>query len=129
MMGTLGRLKTSVGGVAVAIASLSAAAGGASGARAEPVSVTPATMPRVATIDERYLSYNVEMAEVIGGKFWKPYDTLGKAARQATSAPAAPTSGGAGLQAGQDAAMFQARPPIDLTNPPRRPRPRASRAC
>jgi hypothetical protein len=32
-----------------------------------------ATLHRIATIDERYQSYNVEMAEVIGGNFWKPY--------------------------------------------------------
>jgi len=30
-------------------------------------------MPRIADVDERYQSYNVEMAEVIGGNFWKPY--------------------------------------------------------
>ena len=28
----------------------------------------------VATVDERYQSYNVEMVEVTGGEFWKPYD-------------------------------------------------------
>jgi heparanase 1 len=89
-------------------------------ARAQPVSIAPATLPAITTIDERFLSYNVEMAEVMGGKFWKPYDTLGNAAAQQsapTSATAASASGGAGLQAGQDAAMFQARPPIDLANP------------
>ena len=104
-----------------ALASFSAAVGGASPARAQPVPVAPATLPPVTTIDERYLSYNVEMAEVMGGKFWKPYDTLGNAAAQrsvASPTPAAPSSGssGAGLQAGQDASMFQARPPIDLSN-------------
>jgi hypothetical protein len=35
--------------------------------------VAPATMPRIATVDERYQSYNVEMLEVTGGNFWKPY--------------------------------------------------------
>lgn len=28
----------------------------------------------VATLDERYQSYNVEMVEVTGGEFWQPYD-------------------------------------------------------
>ena len=37
------------------------------------VSVTPASMARVGVVDDRYLSYNVEMLEVTGGKFWKPY--------------------------------------------------------
>src|ERR1044072_3496550 len=36
-------------------------------------SLAPANMLRIGTIDERYQSYNVEMLEVTGGKFWKPY--------------------------------------------------------
>jgi len=36
--------------------------------------VTLSRLPRIATVDERFQSYNVEMAEVIGGNFWKPYD-------------------------------------------------------
>ncbi|MHB1139909.1 MAG: hypothetical protein ACYC2O_13220, partial [Microthrixaceae bacterium] len=28
----------------------------------------------VATVDDRYQSYNVEMVEVTGGQFWQPYD-------------------------------------------------------
>src|SRR4051812_20841891 len=36
-------------------------------------SIAPTTMARVGTVDERYQSYNVEMLEVTGGKFWKPY--------------------------------------------------------
>ena len=35
--------------------------------------VIPASMSRIGTIDERFQSYNVEMLEVTGGKFWKPY--------------------------------------------------------
>ena len=73
---------------------------------AQPIAVSPATMPRVATVDQRYQSYNVEMAEVIGGNFWKPYEP------QRNGIP----SGGAGLQAGQDPRIFEPRPPIDLTN-------------
>jgi hypothetical protein len=30
-------------------------------------------MPRLGTVDERFQSYNVEMVEVTGGNFWKPY--------------------------------------------------------
>lgn len=29
----------------------------------------------VATVDRRFQSYNIEMVEVTGGEFWKPYDT------------------------------------------------------
>ena len=67
-------------------------------AMAQPVPVSPATMPRIATVDERYQSYNVEMAEVIGGTFWKPY---GEQDKQQTAKGAPPD--GAGLQAGRDA--------------------------
>src|SRR5689334_15130629 len=41
----------------------------ATAAAAQPVSVTPATMPSIGTVDERYQSYNVEMLEVTGGRF------------------------------------------------------------
>ena len=37
------------------------------------ISVMPATMARVGVVDDRYVSYNVEMLEVTGGKFWRPY--------------------------------------------------------
>ncbi len=31
------------------------------------VSLDPAKMPRIGTVDERFQSYNIEMVEVIGG--------------------------------------------------------------
>jgi len=40
---------------------------------AQPVSISPSTMPSIGTVDARYQSYNVEALEVTGGKFWKPY--------------------------------------------------------
>src|SRR5207302_11141273 len=43
------------------------------GAVADGFSITPASMARIGTVDERFQSYNIEMAEVTGGKFWKPY--------------------------------------------------------
>ena len=43
------------------------------GVFAEELSITPARMARIGTIDERFQSYNVEMVEVTGGRFWKPY--------------------------------------------------------
>ncbi|MEW9856576.1 hypothetical protein [Novosphingobium sp. M1R2S20] len=30
-------------------------------------------LPRIAEVDERFQSYNVEMVEVTGGRFWAPY--------------------------------------------------------
>ena len=79
-------------------------------------SFSPATMPAIATIDDRFESYNVEMAEVIGGKFWKPYDSATLASLKAKAA-AAQTGNSASLVIGQDPTMFQARAPIDLSNP------------
>jgi hypothetical protein len=35
--------------------------------------VAPAGMTAIGTIDARFQSYNVEMVEVTGGRFWKPY--------------------------------------------------------
>ena len=64
-------------------------------------------MPKVSTVDPRFQSYNVEMVEVIGGRFWKPYAS--KAA-----APAAPKTSTPG---GIDPNLFEQRTPIDLTNP------------
>ena len=37
------------------------------------ISLDPANMRRIGTVDERFQSYNIEMVEVTGGPFWKPY--------------------------------------------------------
>jgi hypothetical protein len=55
------------------VAALVLAAVTCPGALAGELSVTPAKMARVGTIDQRFQSYNVEMVEVTGGRFWKPY--------------------------------------------------------
>jgi hypothetical protein len=64
-------------------------------ALAEQHSITPASMARIGTVDERFQSYNIEMVEVTGGKFWKPYRSE--------------ASGG-------HSDLYEYRPPIDLTN-------------
>src|SRR5690348_12355543 len=73
--------------------------------------VDPANMARIGTVDERYQSYNVEMIEVTGGRFWKPYGE----AVNAMKAQAAPR--GDSTPAGMNPEMYQQRGPIDLTNP------------
>jgi hypothetical protein len=40
---------------------------------AAEISLAPANMPGIGSIDERFQSYNIEMVEVTGGPFWKPY--------------------------------------------------------
>jgi hypothetical protein len=64
-------------------------------------------MARIGTVDERFQSYNIEMIEVTGGRFWKPYSANGKPA----SAP------GGAVPAGMDPSMYEYRPPINLANP------------
>src|SRR6202049_2073584 len=63
---------------------------------AEVPSVMPASMARIGTIDDRFQSYNIEMVELTGGAFWKPY--------------------GSERSAGHSE-LYAYRPPIDLTNP------------
>src|ERR1700682_3619185 len=62
---------------------------------ADEPTVTPASMARIGEVDERFQSYNVEMVEVTGGRFWKPYG---------------PNTSEAGTE------LFAYRAPIDLTN-------------
>ena len=52
--------------------------------RAQAMSLDAAKLPRIGTVDERFASYNIEMAEVTGGNFWKPYHGQSSAAGQAT---------------------------------------------
>jgi heparanase len=101
---------------AVALVGLGSSVGSAAAESVQPTLLTPAVMPPIAKIDERFLSYNVEMAEVIGGNFWKPYTPATIAALK-TQASSPPRSGSeTPAVAGHDSTMFQARPPIDLSN-------------
>jgi hypothetical protein len=72
----------------------------------------PESMQKLGTVDPRYVSYNVEMVEVTGGRFWKPYKSVA-----ADSAAKPKTSGDVNQQVGIDPNLFQYRPPIDLSNP------------
>ncbi|MBN8735253.1 MAG: hypothetical protein J0H27_03180 [Xanthomonadales bacterium] len=80
---------------------------------AQTVSISPATMPRIGAVDARYQSYNVEMLEVTGGRFWKPYKDIAKLPAKAAG-EAGPTGGD--TPAGMSADLYQYRPPIDLAN-------------
>jgi hypothetical protein len=70
-------------------------------AKAEALSVAPSTMPRIGTVDARFQSYNVEMVEVTGGRFWKPYG---------------PATIERNITEGARRNLYAYRPPIDLTN-------------
>lgn len=69
-------------------------------------SVTPSSMPRLGAVDERFQSYNIEMVEITGGRFWKPYRS---------NADDEPAHSGADTPKGIDAGLFRYRRPIDLT--------------
>jgi hypothetical protein len=66
------------------------------GALAADLEIAPAKMTRIGTVDERFQSYNIEMVEVTGGRFWKPYDSPDPV---------------------QHSDLYQYRRPIDLKNP------------
>lgn len=42
------------------------------------LTLDPASMTTVGQVSERYQSYNVEMVEVVGGTFWRPYAQMEK---------------------------------------------------
>jgi heparanase len=107
MTGTLQAVKTSRR-ISKVYASMAVTALGltASG-QAAAATISPSALPHLTTIDERFQSYNVEMAEVIGGNFWKPY---------AKSKPAATAKPITSFEIGKDPTMFEKRAPVDLTN-------------
>jgi heparanase len=65
-------------------------------------------MPQVAVVDPRFVSYNIEMVEVTGGRFWAPYKD--------TSTPATPKAPDPNQPAGIDPSLFQYRKPINLSD-------------
>jgi hypothetical protein len=70
---------------------------------------SPSSLPKIATVDERFQGYNLETIEITGGRFWKPYTAVSTedTARTAESTP----------QIGNMTAnLFMYRPPIDLSN-------------
>ena len=74
------------------------------------IPVAPSTMTSMGTVDERFQSYNIEMLEVTGGDFWKPYSKTAGATQTTANS-------GSNLPAGMNPDMYQYRPPINLGNP------------
>ena len=85
------------------------AAPGCCGTLPDVPDITPSAMPRIGTIDARFQSYNIEMVEVTGGRFWKPY-------RSEPGVPIPPPQNESDTLPGTDSNLYQYRPPIDLTN-------------
>jgi len=98
---------TAIARVAAAVA---AAAGCIllAGFASETPALSPSRMPRLGAIDERFQSFNVEMVEVTGGRFWAPYHA---------TAPKTAKPDNSRFTVGElDPSAFQMRPPIDLAN-------------
>jgi hypothetical protein len=107
-----GRIVEFCAGVALAV--LAVALLRPSASVAQSLSVAPSTMPRIGSVSDRYQSYNVEMIEVTGGRFWKPYRPApGDVVQQGAPPAAAP---GGDTPSGMNADLYQYRPPIDLSN-------------
>jgi heparanase 1 len=75
-------------------------------------SLDPAKMPATGPVDERFQSYNIEMVEVIGGRFWKPYESTTNKSKPREHAPQEGFT-----PAGIDPNLYRYRAPIDLSNP------------
>jgi len=61
---------------------------------AEVVSIAPENLAAIGSVSDRFLSYNIEMVEITGGRFWRPYED--------------------GNHEGDD--RYEYRPPIDLSD-------------
>lgn len=73
--------------------------------------IAPEGMPRFGTVDDRFQSYNIEMVEVTGGRFWKPYQDVDALLKTQAS-----TKGpGSNQPAGMSPDLYQYRRPIDLS--------------
>lgn len=71
------------------------------------VELAPQRMPAIAEVDDRFQSYNIEMVEVTGGRFWAPYKA--QASAPADTQQVSP--------AGMPASLYRYRSPVDLENP------------
>jgi hypothetical protein len=83
-----------------------AALGRCGPASADSIRLAPALMARLGAVDERFQSYNIEMVEVTGGYFWRPYRDTAAAASMPKEMPP-----------GINTSLFAHRKPIDLSHP------------
>ena len=81
----------------------------AASAAPSEVTIDPRGLRQIGTIDERYQSYNIEMIEVVGGKWWAPYPSSGITIASATAQPAP-------IASGISPSAMSARPPLNLAD-------------
>lgn len=95
---------------ATILALMSSAAGASSD---DTQAVNAARYPAAGEVAPEFLSYNVEMASVIGGNFWRPYASMPKSA---PAVPSAAPAASAEALLGDPKAMFMGRPPLNLAD-------------
>jgi len=91
------------------LASALLAAPACCGALPDAPAIIPQHLPPIAAVDARFQSYNIEMIEITGGKFWKPY-------RSRPGDRMSPPQSASDTPPGMDSSLYQYRPPIDLTD-------------
>lgn len=74
----------------------------------DALNINPTEMKQVGTVSERFQSYNVEMVEVVGGEFWKPYKMM-------DSLPSAEATGTYDVSQ-KNPELYRKLEPVDLTN-------------
>jgi heparanase 1 len=94
-----------------ALGALALSAAGLGAQQKPSLAVAPSAMPALSTVDLRFLSYNVEMVEVTGGRFWKPYQSSSVDAAKPNS------SSDTNQPVGVNPNLYRYRPPINLSNP------------
>ena len=89
----------------------------------ETLVIEPGRLREVGHVSGRQQSYNVEMLEVTGGRFWRPYGPeLERALREPAPQGGA---GGADTPSGMNPTLYEYRPPLDLSQPRLRSRAKA----
>jgi len=108
-------MQNALSGISVAALAASALAICALGAVAASASIDASAIPRIGVTDPRYQSFNVEMLEVTGGSFWKPYKDITATLEKASGVTDC-SAASSDVPAGMSADLYQYRPPLDLTN-------------
>src|SRR5436309_2148504 len=70
--------------------------------------IDPAKMTPAGTVDQRFQAYNIEMVEVTGGRFWRPYKDVKAGPASSNDARGAASTPGA-----MNPDLYEYRPPLD----------------
>ncbi len=73
---------------------------------ANAITINPKAMKHIGSVSDRYQSYNVEMVEVVGGKFWRPYKLM----------DSLPSMGGNYDISADNEGLYRKLPPVNLAD-------------